>query len=310
MKVHAESMFKNKTQPSLLNHHKALPVSSQRKAANNRQKLFQLIAYSSEANIKKDPTEMYRDKGHLKLPALLKPGLTSDVSLLNKQYGYYGDYDYFDMERLIEEDLCRELRTMKVQLPYNLMKVRHNSTFKLPKIPNTLIKVNSLRPKQTFNTNIQGDKENDGVSINKEPVSASTYNRPFALEPLDVDNNFKIDIQSINENPISSRTHSTMHKYGSRVYIVGGLGRKMFAETVIYDTSNQQILEFKSTLFKRARHASARIGNFIVIHGGMTLESYGSRFTLSDTILFDLRQITRKSRCQFDQTQVRPATPA
>jgi len=296
MKVHAESMFKSKTQLSLLNHHKELSSIAQRRVANTqKQQQSYLVPSSDKENSQKHLTESCEVKSQLRLPALLKPTLGSNFSLLNKQFRYFGDYDYFDIEKVIQDDLCKSLQSMKVRLPFNLMTVKHDLTFKLPSIKNRTANKSSLKHKQTCHTNIQTDRENDAASINKEPVSAVTHKRPHALDFFDVDNNFKIDVKSINETPISSRTHCTMHKYGSRVYIVGGFGRKMFAEAVIYDTANQQILEFKSILFKRARHASACIGNFIVIHGGLTLECYGSRFTLSDTILFDLRWITRET---------------
>ncbi len=223
--------------------------------------------------------------------------------LLSKDFIYNSNYNYYETQKIIKEDLCfQNLQILKTNLPLPM--------FKLPRILNKelmrnkstpLISIQQIAGKSVATPKTLHEKEHDLTVITTDSQKVQSTKVPYPIEISVSIPNFAIDALPFNENPIPTRMQFSMHYNQSKLFLIGGFGRKMFPQCLIYDTVTQKMLVFKNSFFKRARHISVKLGPLIIVHGGVTLENYSNRFTMSDAFMFDTRLLTRKSQCFLDK---------
>jgi hypothetical protein len=295
------NLLRNKTELSLRQEKgqlPKLPVSQRVPTKTHQTKTENLY---SESRLLADCNFKFSTPRFSKLRELL----ADNNHLISKEFQYNSDYNYFEIQDVIKEDLCfTNLQTMIPKLPTEI--------HKLPRMTKKMVHVEKL--KKIFATEIMKRKLITAFKISPEIAKENSslplvsqskpmsHRKSYLMDPTFHIPKFNIETTPVNENPVPTRMNFTMHFNSSRIFVFGGFGRKMFAQCLIYDLTNHRMSVFKSLFFKRARHSSVKIGHHIILHGGVILENYMNRFTLSDTVLFDIRLLIREPQRVLDKT--------
>ena len=233
---------------------------------------------------------------------------------INQVYKYNSGYDYFDLGHQIIEDLISD-------------RLESSNTVFLPKLDNRKAFVNSLKadiPNFVSNSSNkymiknqlrcsqmleaqkdQSSSQHSKFLNNQLPGLSSPNNAKKGLSLPRSKIQFSLHLNKdtfvtkdsfINECPISARALFTLHHDEGKIFILGGMGRKLFSECLVYDTNDSSLKTFKSPLFKRQGHVSVKVGPLIIIHGGENFELYSNKRTLSDTLVLDTSILKRSSK--------------